>query len=116
MPNGKIQPEFTDTLAATGKWLQQYGETIYNTTGNVVAPQKWGVITAKNKTWYAHIINTPESGASFFIPLTKEKIGSVTAFGGKEKMKFKQDATGVTVFLDSVKMDDIDTIVQLEIK
>jgi len=116
MPNGKIQPEFVDTLAATGKWLQQYGETIYNTTGNVVTPQKWGVVTAKNKMLYAHIINTPVTIASVFIPLTKEKINAVTMFAGKEKMKFKQDTTGVTVFLDTVKMDDIDTIIQLDLK
>jgi alpha-L-fucosidase len=116
MPNGKIQPEFTDTLAATGKWLQQYGQTIYGTTGNLVAPQKWGVVTGKDKILYAHVINAPDASASVFIPLTKGKISAVAVYPGKEKLRFKQDAGGVTIFLDAVKMDDIDTVVQLDIK
>jgi len=115
MPNGKIQPEFTDTLQATGRWLRQYGETIYGTTGNLVAPQKWGVVTGRNKTWYAHMINHPE-GSSVFIPLTKEKLLTASVFPGKEKMKFKQQADGVFIFLDGVDMDDTDTIIQLDFK
>ena len=27
MANGKIQPEFTDTLKAVGNWLRQFGES-----------------------------------------------------------------------------------------
>jgi alpha-L-fucosidase len=115
MPNGKIQPEFTDTLQATGKWLQQYGATIYGTAGNLVAPQKWGVVTGKNKIYYAHIIHNPE-GTSILVPLKNEKITAVSLLPGKEKIKFKQQADGVTIFLDAVKMDDIDTIIQLDIK
>ncbi len=114
MPNGKIQPEFTDTLQATGQWLQQNGTTIYGTRGNLVAPQSWGVVTGKNKTWYAHIINQSPSG-SIFIP-TKEKIIGATLFPDKQKIKYKQDDTGVTVFLDNIKTDDLDTIIQLETK
>ncbi|MDO6435189.1 alpha-L-fucosidase [Flavitalea sp. BT771] len=116
MPNGKIQPEFTDTLAATGKWLQQNGQTIYGTTGNLVAPQQWGVVTGKGKTLYAHIIKPSGAGASIFIPLTAQKVSAVAAYAGKGKLKFKQDGTGVTVYLEGVTMDDIDTIVQLELK
>lgn len=115
MPNGKIQPEFTDTLKAVGQWLQQYGETIYGTTGNLIAPQQWGVITGKNKIRYVHIIHTLQATASVFIPL-KEKIIAVTSFNGGQKIKYKQDSNGVTVLLDGVQMDDIDTIIQLEIK
>ena len=47
MPNGKIQPEFIDTLNKVGAWMKQYGETIYDTRGNIIAPQPWGVITLK---------------------------------------------------------------------
>ena len=32
MPKGKIQQEFQDTLQEIGKWLGQYGESIYGTT------------------------------------------------------------------------------------
>lgn len=115
MPNGKIQPEFTDTLQATGKWLQQYGETIYGTTGNLVAPQKWGVVTGRNKTWYAHVISTPGSPGTIFIPV-KQKVQAVLAFNSKQKIGFRQDATGVTVTMDTIQPDDIDTILQLNLQ
>ncbi|MEO6327802.1 MAG: alpha-L-fucosidase, partial [Ginsengibacter sp.] len=59
MPNGEIQKEFTDTLAAIGNWMQQNGQSIYGTRGNVAPPQSWGVITLKDKTLYAHILNKP---------------------------------------------------------
>ena len=116
MPNGKIQPEFTDTLQATGAWLKQYGETIYGTTGNIIPPQPWGVLTAKNKLYYAHIINLTGTPASVFIPLAKEKISTASVFPGKEKLKIKQQPDGVVVYLDGVKLDSTDTVIQLEIK
>ena len=49
MPSGAIQPEFTDTLAAAGKWLQQYGESIYGTRRGPLGPQTWGVTTQQDK-------------------------------------------------------------------
>jgi alpha-L-fucosidase len=115
MPNGKIQPEFTDTLQATGKWLQQYGETIYGTTGNIIPPQKWGVVTAKNKTWYAHIISKPE-GNTIVIPTGKEKVAGVSAFPGKEKIQFKQQPDGLSIQLNGVALDDTDTVIQIDFK
>ncbi|MEO6313734.1 MAG: alpha-L-fucosidase [Chitinophagaceae bacterium] len=115
MPNGKIQPEFTDTLQATGKWLQQYGETIYGTSGNIIAPQKWGVVTARANIYYAHIISKPEAN-SIFIPLTKEKIAGVSLYPAKTPLKYKQQADGVMVTLDGIKMDNVDTVVQLDIR
>ena len=50
MPDGSIQSEFADTLKAVGKWMQQNGETIYGTRGDVIPPKDWGTITIKNKT------------------------------------------------------------------
>ena len=114
MPNGKIQPEFTDTLQATGAWLKQFGETIYGTTGNIIVPQPWGVLTGKNKVFYAHIINSPGSAASVFIPLVKKKISAASLFPGKEKLRIKQQPDGITVYLDGIKMDSTDTVIQLD--
>ncbi|WP_379091582.1 alpha-L-fucosidase [Pedobacter sp. UC225_65] len=57
MPNGQIQKEFVDTLVATGKWMDKYSETIYGTTGNIIKPQPWGLITRKDKILYVHILN-----------------------------------------------------------
>lgn len=114
MPNGKIQPEFVDTLEEIGAWTSKYGESIYGTRGNVIASQKWGTITKKGKTLYMHILN-PSSEPYFFIPELKEKITTVTSFEGK-KIKFKQTKEGTFVYLDSKNIDEIDEILKLNIK
>ena len=67
MPNGKIQQEFIDTLQQIGKWLQTYGQTIYNTRGNIVSPQNWGVITGRDKTLYVHIMKIPSQRNLIFL-------------------------------------------------
>ncbi len=61
MPNGIIQPEFTERLSAMGEWLQQYGITIYNTKGGFLKPQDWGAITQNENKYYIHILNKPDN-------------------------------------------------------
>jgi alpha-L-fucosidase len=113
MPNGKIQPEFIDTLKEIGKWLQVYGQTIYGTRGNFATPQKWGVITANNKTLYIHIMEIPAHERYIFIPELKEKIIAASLLSDKSKIKFKQLPEGSFIYLDGVKPGAIDTIIQL---
>ena len=60
MPDGTIQPEFVATLKEIGDWMRENGQSIYGTRGAIMKAQDWGVITAKNKIWYAHIIKTPK--------------------------------------------------------
>ena len=65
MPNGKIQSEFVDSLNAVGKWMQQYGESIYATRRNVMPAQDWGVVTSKEKSTFVHILK--DSGLSTLV-------------------------------------------------
>ena len=116
MPDGLVQPEFIDTLKKIGNWMQQYGETIYGTRGRVIAPQDWGVTTAKNKTLYLHILNSPQQDGYIFIPEFKDKISKATLFSNKSGVKFKQQAEGTFVFLNGIAFDDTDTIIQLDLK
>ena len=116
MPNGKIQPEFTDTLMVIGSWLKVNGETIYGTRGNIYAPQNWGVVTVKNKILYAHIINAPVAEMSVFIPDVKATVISAKLRADSKIIKFKQTPKGVLIYLNDIKMDDIDTIIEIKTK
>ena len=116
MPNGKVQPEFVDTLKAMGQWMQANGETIYGTRGGIISPQPWGVITGKGKTMYVHIVQQPDQKGYLFIPEFKQAIAKAVLFQGKKEVKFKQLPEGVFVYLDGIELDAIDTIVQLELK
>lgn len=114
MPNGKIQPEFEDTLAKVGEWMKKCGETIYGTRGNVMAPQPWGVITSKGKILYAHVLDRPVD-AYIFMPEVKQKITRASLFGKGTSLKFRQQPEGIFVYLpDGLTPDDVDTIIQLQ--
>jgi alpha-L-fucosidase len=116
MPDGTIQTEFADTLKQIGNWMQQNGESVYGTRGNIIKPQQWGTMTMKNKSVYVHILNKPEQEGYIFIPGVKEKIAKAFLFDGKKELKIKQVPEGSFIYLDGVTLNDIDTIIQLELK
>ncbi len=116
MADGTIQPEFVDTLKAMGNWIKLHGETIYGTRGNVFKGQDWGVVTAKGKTWYAHIIRAPKQPGYIFFPEMKQKVLKCFLMDGKTPLKFKQQPEGLFVYLDGVQLDAIDTIIELQLQ
>ncbi|MGZ3873852.1 MAG: alpha-L-fucosidase [Mucilaginibacter sp.] len=112
MPNGKIQPEFADTLALVGDWMKKNGESVYGTRGNIIAPQQWGVVTYKNKTLYAHVLDMPQQ-PYIFLPQVKGKIIKAALLNGSGNIKYKQLPEGVFVYTEGLKTDPDDTIIQL---
>ncbi|HLP38919.1 alpha-L-fucosidase [Lacibacter sp.] len=115
MPDGTIQQEFTDTLALMGKWLQQYGATVYGTRGAITTPKSWGGFTQKDKTVYMHILQKQESHY-IFIPELKQKIKKATSFDGKTNIKFKQQPEGTFIYLNGISWDAVDTILELQMQ
>jgi alpha-L-fucosidase len=115
MPNGKIQPEFVDTLKEMGNWLKQYGESIYGTRGNIIAPQDWGIVTGKDKLLFAHILKKP-SQTFVFIPIVQQKISKVILMVNKKELKFKQQPEGIFIYTDGMTWNDTDTVIQLQIQ
>ena len=115
MPNGKIQSEFVDTLAVMGSWMMENGASIYETRGNLVPPQPWGVVTVNSKTLYAHILNKPAQGY-IFLPGVDQKVKTVVRLNTTAPLKFRQQAEGIFVYLDRMVMDDVDTIIQLTLQ
>ena len=57
MPNGEIQPEFVQRLTEVGKWMKQYGDSIYGTRGGPVAAGPWGVTTQRGSRVYVHVLD-----------------------------------------------------------
>ena len=115
MANGVIQPEFTDTLARVGNWLNRYGETIYGTRGNIIKPQEWGVVTAKNKTMYVHLLN--RTGDNYlFLPGVTAKVTEARLFNAKTKLRFKQQPEGVFIYTEGIVFEEPDTIIEMETK
>lgn len=114
MANGVIQPEFTDTLAAAGTWLAQYGESIYGTRGGPLAPQPWGVTTQKAKTIYIHLFQSPE-GNMIQLPATI-KVKSAKLLGTNTSVSFKQEKQGVIISTTAIVVKEPDTVIAVELK
>lgn len=113
MPNGQIQPEFTERLSAMGDWLKQNGETIYGTKGGFIKPQTWGAITEKGNRVFIHLLNTEEEKLFLQFPY---KIKSVKTYSGKQVVKFQLVNDGYVVFdIKGLPKQEFDTIVEVEV-
>lgn len=95
MPNGKIQPEFMDTLKAVGKWMNEFGETIYGTRQGPVTPKSWGVTTQKDNRVFIHVLNAEDR--NLFVPKLGKKIVSVRLFHSKQPVIYSENKYG-TIF------------------
>jgi alpha-L-fucosidase len=113
MPNGKIQPEFVNTLKEIGRWTDKYGETIYGTRGGPVSPRTWGVTTQKANKVYVHMLNAEDN--NLLIPDFGKKVKNITLFSTGAKLKFKQDAFGIAISVPAEILDETDTILVMEI-
>lgn len=116
MPDGTIQPEFVNTFKEIGDWVKVNGETIYGTRGSLMDSQDWGVITTKGKTWYAHILKAPKPNAVILIPNMKEKIKKCVLFENKKPLKFKQTKEGIMIDLNGITLNEIDTIIEIQLR
>lgn len=113
MPNGAIQPEFTERLNAMGQWLKTYGETIYGTKGGFITPQSWGAVTEKGNKVYLHLLNATEEKLFLKIPY---KIRSIKTFNGKTAIKYQALPDNyVVIDTKAVPQEEYDTILEVEV-
>lgn len=114
MPNGKIQEEHVQYLAAIGDWLKIHGETIYGSKAGSITPTDAWVSTQKGKTLYLHLLE--KQPKAFVIPEFKERIKSVKLFADKRAVKFKQTKVGLLIEIPEAAQNEIDTIVEITLK
>jgi alpha-L-fucosidase len=92
MPNGKIQPEFMDTLKIVGDWMQRFGETIYGTRQGPISPRSWGVTTRKDNRVFLHVLRTEDN--RLMIPKFDTKISAIMLYHNKQKVNFVESKLG----------------------
>ena len=113
--DGKIQQEFVDTLKKVGEWLQQNGESIYGTRGNVISTPEWGTVTQKDKKLFIHVLNTP-SQDFILLPRITQKVAGVQSFSSKQTLKWKQQPEGLFVYLPGNALNETDEIIEVSVK
>jgi alpha-L-fucosidase len=114
MPNGEIQPEFVQRLTEVGKWMKQYGESVYGTRGGPVAPGPWGVTTQRRSTVYVHVLdwNQPVLGlAGLPRPILEARLlrdGSL--------VEFSVASGGLVLKLPEPQPGEADRVIVLELE
>ncbi|MCU7552216.1 alpha-L-fucosidase [Chitinophagaceae bacterium LB-8] len=109
-PNGTFPDIAVQRYKAMGDWLNQYGETIYDTRGGMVSQHKWGVTTQKENRLFIHILDLQDQ--ALFLPITDKKIKSAKVFIDKKPVRFTQSKDGVLLVLDK-KPDEMDYVVEM---
>ncbi len=111
MPNGAIQPEFTNRLTEIGDWMKTYGETIYNTRGGFLKPQSWGAITQNSNRTFLHILNKEDDFLFLKIPFA---VKSAKKFISGENVAIKLlDNNYYMIDLRACKSDETDYIIEI---
>lgn len=111
MPNGKIQPEFADTLKVIGKWLEKNGYSIYGTRSGPVSPREWGVTTQKDNTVYVHVLNRVDD--LIFLPGMQENIATIALHDKDERISYSVNKYGLVLELPDKYREVVDLIIEV---
>jgi alpha-L-fucosidase len=108
-PNGEMPDTAVQRLKEVGEWMEQYGETIYNTRIGDITPHSWGVSTRNGNRLFIHILDYQDN--TIFLPLTG-KVKKAVCFNDKTPLRFKQDKNGAVITLNRIPTET-DYIIEL---
>jgi len=109
-PDGTIQPEAVERLRDLGRWLKNYGTSVYGTRGGPIAPRDWGVTTQRADTVFVHILDWPDRVLA--IPPITGRVVRAVRLSTNTPVEFAQSGAGVTLNVPIVA-DEIDRVVVL---
>jgi len=112
MPDGRIEERQAIRLQEMGDWLENYGESIYETRGGPLPPQKWGVTTRKGEKIYLHILKPSKKIVLNDFPYKVEKIQSLI---DDKKISFTDKKGDIIIKLPKVDAEIIDYILVVDI-
>lgn len=110
-PSGELPATALDRLSEMGKWLNEFGETIYGTRRGDFPAQSWGTSTRKGEKLFVHVLE-PEAPV-IYVPV-KGKVKKAYAFKDGKKVKFTTAEDGILLDVGKIGKDTIDYVVVLE--
>ncbi len=113
MPDGNIRPEHIAVLETMGKWMSEYGESIYGTRGGPFEPRPWGVTTRKDNRIFIHLLDW--SDPVLVLPPLPQKINVAKIFGTDQKIKCTQDKEKIILEYPPKHPSQVDMVIELDI-
>lgn len=114
MPNGEIQPEHIASLRIIGKWLKEYGHTIYGTRQGPVSPSEEMVSTRKGEVVYLHLLD--ENKGTYLIPGFDARIRSMVFESTGTRVKHLVNEFGLAFEVPQSERDSLDTIIRMVLR
>jgi len=115
--NGEIIPFEKSVLKAMGKWLETYGEAIYNTHTTDIQEQKWGVISAKPGKLYLHVMNYPQNNKLLLTGVAADVFKIYPLSDKNLMLKSTQENDNLLINLTGgLKKDAFATVIVIEYK
>ena len=110
-PNGELPDLALDRLKGMGKWMREFGNTVYGTTAGDVPEQPWGVSTRKDNKLFLHVFKL--NGTALQVPM-EQKVKKAVVYGTTKALRVMVDKPDkvVTISLPE-KPSGIDYIVEL---
>ncbi|MFV0378772.1 MAG: alpha-L-fucosidase [Mangrovibacterium sp.] len=113
-PDGTIEPLQAERLREMGKWLNEYGYTIYGTRGGPFIPTDWGASTRKGNKIYLHLLKWHDGSPQIHLPDLGMKIKSCRLLqGGKISCEKQND--GYLIQFSKENLQPINTIIELTV-
>jgi alpha-L-fucosidase len=94
LPTGEIDPREAERMQRVGKWLKQFGGTIYGTRGGPFLPDSNIVSTCKNKTVFIHLLKAEVHNLK--LPKLDAQIEQAAIVGGSA-IAFLQTPEAITL-------------------
>src|SRR4051812_40429793 len=98
-----------------GEWLKTYGESIYNTKGGYIRPQKWGCLTQKEGKVFMHVLgkNAQEITLDSFPFKT---ISKAYLLNDKTPVDVRLNNGTARIITVTQNNDELDEVIVLEVK
>lgn len=113
---GRVPEECLSILSDAGKWINQYGDSIFDTTSSPFnISLDFGAATKKDGYLYLHILDYPE-GQCINIPAIENEIKSVSLMGNSssEKLEYTISDKEVRITLPAKPENEFDTVIIIE--
>jgi alpha-L-fucosidase len=113
-PDGVIPPQHVQRLKEVGQWLKKNGESIYSTRPGPFEPiDDYYGATQKGNKIYIQQLKLHKGQTEIKLPSVNKRITSCKILGGP-KVKFVQQQDGITLDIDTTKLNPVVTTFALQ--
>jgi len=115
-PDGTIPEPAVERLLAIGRWLNNYGASIYETQGGYIPEQEWGVTTQRGNTLFVHVLKPGTTTVEIEVPAGNKLQSAAEFFGTPVTFKTRKEGKNTIAVVTVPEGSSVDNILKLTFK